>query len=400
MANPYIKIQVSCSHNEVINASNGASMDGHNYGGPFNLELPLNGERIIRFTLDDIKNAGEASGIFSTNKIPKLSVFYKLVNHKVFNILGPHVIGIENEDDPDSSYEFTEINYKGLYCNANANNSDTLASCDYSAPDGVKVVKNLNINSSVGKWAVVNCASPNLRKFYGNIEVHGGGQVKLFQGTPIQVAAGDFIVSGVQKFKLCTFDADVGNTSGAWFNVLDLRNVDTSNCTQIGVLNNYHTPCTLIIGNFSNESLVYHRNGLPGDEYNSALAMMFAGAPKTGRVLVCTTITPPILKNCAFDSNDNALDTHDNLFDWVKKGKFHVIYVPKGSIDAYCNNTYIVGGVRGNTGWSYFSQYNSEYASRGEHGLFVEYDPTKLYLPKKEGGQNGKTLWLYRKQNR
>ena len=118
-------------------------------------------------------------------------------------------------------------------------------------------------------------------------------------------------------------------------------------------------------------------------------------APKRGRVLVLTTETPPNFKNCKF-SDGVAQDEYSSVYDWIAKGNFERIMVPEAYTDNYINNTYIENGTKGKTGWSRYGPYGVEY---GGKDIIRTYNPEFQYLPKKEGGENGRTVWLYRKAN-
>ena len=98
------------------------------------------------------------------------------------------------------------------------------------------------------------------------------------------------------------------------------------------------------IGNFSNASMTSKTN---------------AFGNISDCVLICTTSTPPVLKNCAF-SNDVAQDEWSSTYDWLYKSstvpcRFSAIYVPADAVDAYKENTYIENGTVGNTGWSKYA---------------------------------------------
>lgn len=120
---------------------------------------------------------------------------------------------------------------------------------------------------------------------------------------------------------------------------LDIRGVNTAGARTF---NSAFSGCSslekLIIGNFSNARM----------EITSS---MFNGV--SGCTLICTTDTPPVLKNCTFN-NGNPVDVHGATYDWVS-GHFSEIYVPDSALETYKTNTYIEGGTVGNTGWSYYS---------------------------------------------
>ena len=128
---------------------------------------------------------------------------------------------------------------------------------------------------------------------------------------------------------------------------LDIRGIDTRNSARLDGFAQYATTLkTFIIGYFSNGAIT--------DISKQASVLLDV----TDCVLICTTSTPPVLKNCTFtDGNPN--DEHSADWDWldyvdsgVTKCRFSAIYVPSDAVTAYKSNVYVTGGVEGNTGWS------------------------------------------------
>lgn len=242
-----------------------------------------------------------------------------------------------------------------------------------------KVIKNLNVSST---GVVGN--SKELREFYGDIIINGnGGAAKLFfTDCHLNKAYGELIINNVKTLWLCCGQND-GTIEYSGFNVIDLRNVDFSECTSLSLLNFLKGPCTIILGNCSN------------DKIGALSASFMNNAPASGRIVVLTTLVPPILKNCSF-SDGVPVDAHANTYDWVAKGKIEKIFVPQSALDDYRNNVYVTeensgtAGTIGRTGWSY-------YGPNGYKNIIYPYDPETEYLVKYEGDNNhGRKMWLYR----
>lgn len=330
-----------------------------------------------RFTFDSIPALAH-----ELKNTVKESTVRNAIENRLFYTMSPvnFSLPIDDEEPDILDHRFTTIDYGGLYCASYsyASNDILCSAGGRSIKYGAEIVKNLNVSKD--KNGAIYGGSPNLKEFYGNITMGiedsspGTGKISLFdKQCKIQKVAGDFKVKNIRSFSLCT--GDEVTPRGAWFNVIDIRDVDTSSCTTINLLNNYPSPCTIILGNFSNENVTNY------DQF------FMANAPSRGRILVMTTPEPPKLKNCAF-SGTTPKDAYSSKFDWVAKGKIELIRVPKDYLDAYKNNTYIENGTVGTTGWSRYKD------------IIFPYDPEKEFLPKKEGGENGRTVWIYRKRNR
>ena len=126
--------------------------------------------------------------------------------------------------------------------------------------------------------------------------------------------------------------------------VADISGWTTTNVKNFNqVFMNCRALKKLTIGNFSNASMTSKTN---------AFTNVF------DCVLICTTSTPPVLKNCAF-SNDVAQDEWASTYDWLSTSAgvchFSAIYVPADAVDTYKTNTYIENGTVGNTGWSKYA---------------------------------------------
>lgn len=340
---------------------------------------------------------------------------------------GITMASVINEDNPITSYFLTptkiEVEYyedeNGNIINTltgeiNFNNMTVLGS---SADIGdARVVKNLNFRYSGGiKFPSTTNSSKRsyhngmyLRRFKGNINITGGA-VTLFRSVPIIEAIGELNLTNITSLELLSghsnssvdgvkystdnydtldeFIADRKNIpaqSKVWFNTVDIRHVDTSNCTAINIMSHYKGDCTFILGNFSNESL---SNGISNLNH-----------PNKGRFVVMTTAIPPKLKNCYINDdgtyNGNAYETdvingirtsgYNN--DWIRVYGIEKIFVPTEYIDTYKNNVFVTNGTVGKSGWSVWKD------------IMVTYNPETEYLEKKEGDdENGSTIWLYRK---
>lgn len=332
---------------------------------------------LFNITFDKLKEYARSKGVDNT-------VLNKAFNNKAFYKISP--VGFNapiDDEDPDiMDDKFTTIDYGGLRCfNPNAS-SDTLCSAGVRVDaDGAKVVRNLNISTALDGITKLTGGGVQLREFYGDIDFDGKDKsdsiISLFErSVNIQKAGGLLRVRNTKAFQLVYKEG--GSTAGTWFNVLDLRHVDTSSCTNIILLNHYTTPCTIILGNFSMQNV-------------TSITDIMSDAPKRGRRVVLTTETPPVLKNCTFSSG-LAQDKYSNKLDWVAKGNIEVIYVPFKYYKNYNENVYAPGGTLGNTGWSYYGSYGKN--------IIKTYNPDTQFLEKKEGGENGRTIWLYRAPNR
>lgn len=337
-----------------------------------------------RLTLEDIKNIGDLSE----------ADYNTLLENKCFSILPSYINSSANDpDNPELlTNRLTTIDYNGLYSKQSNTRYDYLFGGGLRNPEnstdiekekyGVNVIKNLNIDRGQ-----LYGGTSALREYYGNIKIDGskmGGAlvnraVSLFTNSPyFKKAVGEFKAENMNIFSLCIGVG--GGAMGAWYNVIDIRNVDTSTCASIALLNYISTPCTLILGNFSNENIT-----------EDSAYLLMSEAPDKGRIVVLTTPTPPKLKNCRYDSSLGTY-RHSTIYDWVEKGKVNIIYVPKGYRDNYDNDVFIEGSAVGENGWSYYGKYGKN--------IIVEYDPSKQFLPKKEGGENGRTVWIYRASNK
>jgi len=142
---------------------------------------------------------------------------------------------------------------------------------------------------------------------------------------------------------------------------LDIRKFDTSHVTSFSGMfaDAYDSGAEplgpqlekLIIGNFTNKDATTIGTGFL--------------KRTTDAVLICTTTTPPVLKNCVFD-NDVAQDEYSPDLDWLAyteevesvptvKCHFSAIYVPTDAVNTYKNNVYVENGTVGNTGWSHYA---------------------------------------------
>lgn len=124
---------------------------------------------------------------------------------------------------------------------------------------------------------------------------------------------------------------------------LDISGFDTSQITSENTAASYlfknggSALKKLTIGNLSNEKCQLHQG--------------FTNV--TGCTLICTTSTPPKLRNCAF-VNGVAQDEYASTYDWIA-GHFTAIYVPHDAVGTYRNNVYVENGTVGNTGWSKYA---------------------------------------------
>lgn len=350
----------------------------------FTIDLPDN--KIITISDDQLKEYAAAKLREGGTKLYNnyIDIVQNAIDSKTFYKLSPKNINtpIDPDEPEELSDKYTTIDYNNIVCTYKYASGDSLCSAGLTSENfGAKVVKNLNINRTGG--GTFAGGSPELREYYGDINIRGNGSntVTIFgeKTKYIQKAVGELNLSGMKSFTLCVGVG--GTTRGHWFNRLDLRNVDTSTCTTISILKYCVTPCTIIIGNLSNE--------------NGTVSM--DSAPTSGRRIVCTTLEPPILRNCKVVNGQNT-DVYKS--DWIKQGNIEIIYVPRDALDTYDNNVYVTGGQVGITGWSHYGSKGPFKSESRPNGLFEPYNPETEFLPKKEGGENGKTVWLYRAPNR
>lgn len=356
----------------IFTTYNAGGEDLNNINSRFTISIP-DDAKILRYNFAQLR----ALAIANNPNINKTKLDEAISKRQFFKISPVNFnvpIDVEEPDILDN--RLTTIDYNGVKCSC-SDSKDIFCSADETdSLYGAEIVKNIVIRKTAGK--MTTGGSANLKEFYGDIIVNGG-HVSLFKHPcKIQKAVGTLELTNVTSFNLCTANS-VGESGHAmWFNVIDIRNVDTSSCTSMEILNNVNTPCTIIVGNFSNENMSYND-------------LFMRNAPRRGRVLVLTTEVPPVLKNCSF-KNGVPQNAHSNTYDWVAKGKFERILVPEAYEEAYQNNVYTNGTV-GNTGWSYYGKH-------GGKDIIRTYNPARQYLVKKEGGENGRPIWIYRKSNR
>lgn len=344
----------------------------------FQIDIPDDAESLT-LTMDRIRELALANNP-EIGKYPvALTKLDNAIRDKTFYKISPIRFNVPvDPEEPDIlDHRLSVIDYGGITCTAD-DSSDKLCSAENNGSlYGAEIVKNINIEGNIR-----NGGSVHLKEFYGNINIQGSGTstCSLFRyPCVIQKAVGEFNVKGISSLSLCTGDNNTTKYGmAAWYNVIDIRNVDTTDCKTIALLNYINTPCTLIVGNFSNENLTIDN-------------LFMIAAPDRGRVLVLTTPEPPKFKNCKF-SNGAPQNEYSSSQDWVAKGKFERILVPEPYKDVYFNNTYVENGTIGKTGWSY-------YGPSGKN-IMRTYNPEYQYLPKKEGGENGQTIWIYRQSNR
>lgn len=351
----------------------------------------------VSISYDDILKMAKAQMSSSTYK-----AMAKYFATRCFSRIAVINLNQPSEDTPEELEEkYTEIDYGGMYCiNPNSSWDGLCSASKKTDATGAKIVRNLHIQEVTATengttytitptkaWG----GSKSLREYYGDI-ILTSGKVNLFTGDlPIQRCTGDFIISGVSAFSLCCSTNLKGARTAGWYNTIDIRNVDTSNCRELHILDNYKSSCTVIFGNFSTENW-----GTKYDDNTDTNAWLFMyNAPSKGRIAVMTTLTPPILKNCKCDNygkpiyynSDGTVNTSNNGtlkyasdLDWIKKGKFERIMVPNSAVNAYKTNTY--RGQAG-TGWSVYAD------------KIYGYNPDNKYTVKTEG-ENGKPMWIYR----
>lgn len=372
------------------------------------LYTPLNiVQGINLYTKEDIIRAAEAEhvegGKFPPTNVQKpLAAYNSMINTPTFlyAIAGDLTdLNIEEIDYSKLSIVVYRVANNVVGCIHNAKYVK-LGECNY---------KNLQLFSR------------ELRKFEGDIIIDGGsgtGVVKLFQDSPIQQAIGQLVIKGVKEIDIChgsysvkeyediahtkevVDEGDIaegeetlpesvpmkvpsGGLPKLWFNVMDLRNVDTSSCTKFNLLSNTPSECIFILGNFSNENLT-----------TIDTTLFMSSAPSTGRIVVMTKNTPPTFKNC------NNAGKHTSNYDWIERGKIEKILVPEDAYDNYNEHLHVTSAVDalGNTipcnfgenGWSYYGSYGKN--------IIETYDPSKQFKVKRVGDKsNGKPIWLYRK---
>lgn len=144
------------------------------------------------------------------------------------------------------------------------------------------------------------------------------------------------------KADMSGFDVQTTGTHGTTFltatsvlEELDIRGLDTSTTKKLQITGSQNLE-KLVIGNLDNSN------------FSTTIGLGCSDA-----VLICTTNTPPNLKNCAF-SDGVAQDEYSSTYDWVA-GHFSAIYVPTDAVTAYKENVYVENGAVGNTGWSVYT---------------------------------------------
>ena len=181
--------------------------------------LILSRSDIIKYAKENNPDVDEAALITALNT----NTFYKIspVN---FNV------PIDEEDTDILDHRLTTIDYNNMTSMSNSGSVDGLFSAiKRSSYYGAEIVKNLNIKGS----HTISGGAPNLKEFYGDINAYNCS-VTLFTCTAdpetpsmIQKAVGDLVLTNITSLSLCTGLSTVHRGVAGWFNVLDIRNVDS-----------------------------------------------------------------------------------------------------------------------------------------------------------------------------
>lgn len=230
--------------------------------------------------------------------------------------------------DTENKEYLTKIDFGGFKISAGW---DTFA----SYPNVTEIDRMVINKSSWSNGMLYSMSKLERIKLSGNFS--GTSYQKLLKSCP------KLLVADLSDYNVTVTDGTSGILE--WFSgctslkEANIRNVDTSQCKSFQSI---FQPCSslkkLTIGNFSNGAV-------------TAVTNMFGSV--SGCTLICTTTTPPVLKNCAF-SDGVAQDEYSSTYDWVA-GHFSAIYVPSDAVQAYKTNTYVENGTVGNTGWSKYA---------------------------------------------
>lgn len=230
--------------------------------------------------------------------------------------------------DTENKTYLTKIDFGGFKISAGW---DTFA----SYPNVTEIDRMIINKSSWSNGMLYRMSKLERIKLSGNFS--GTSYQKLLKSCP------KLLVADLSDYHVTIGDGTSGILE--WFSLcgalkeVDIRNVDTTQCKSFQSI---FQPCTslkkLTIGNFSNGAVTNVTN-------------MFGSV--SGCTLICTTTTPPVLKNCAF-SDGVAQDEYSSTYDWVA---WHIsaIYVPSDAVQAYKTNTYVENGTVGVTGWSKYA---------------------------------------------
>lgn len=309
-----------------------------------NIVLPIENKR---YTIDEIKAIALEQG-------------HDLSNYDFSKFLAVFTTGTTNDTVIDSiNLGGITVNYKGVY-----------SSFDSACVRLLKTKKIKGVNIDAANAVVIHL--PEVEEWKGDIVCRGDYLKFMYADTLLKTAEGRLEAPNIKSINLLSM---AGTAKYGAFNVLDIRNIDTSNLTSGFILNNCRNDCTLIVGNFTNKSLT------------SLSAGMFSFAHQTDpyREIVMTTAVPPIFKNCAF-VDGVAIPEYSSTVDWIAKGRFRKILVPEANYEDYINNIYVGDPVDdvGKTGWSYYGPHGVAY---GGKDIIETYDPEIEYVPQKK--------WLY-----
>ena len=309
------------------------------------------------YTKEELLSAAETakSGRTAINQATAISLAKEAVNTGIFASI------VDNNTDANNTLD--SVNFGGMTVTYSRNlDSDRFPLLLNNAKKikGIDIIVPANLHINM----------PNLESFEGNIIANGTAGVKFNIGnSKLRYAKGNLILSDVTHFE---FICDTLKPESQGFNVLDLRNVVTTNCTYVKLLNNFDDECVIIFGQF---------------DTGNVTEFYFQNAATSGRYAVMTTETPPIIRNCNIVDGQE-LDEHSDRYDWITLGKFERIYVPQEYMQTYINNTYIDGGTIGKTGWSYYGPSGLEY---GGKNIIESYNPELEYVAREE--------WIYTATN-
>lgn len=221
-----------------------------------------------------------------------------------------------------------------------------------------KTIKGLVINVSAGTFA------PQI--YATQIEISGtftGTTLKMFDYPAVNCVLQKLDLSGlVVNNTVTSVTLPSSEANNYTFTTLDMRNFNTTNATSIIFGRKMFSLNKIIIGQyFSNEKCTTLASQYGDSRFHN-----------TNKTIVCTSETPPVLKNAVATTVDGeTVYTHSSM-DWIY-GMTSQILVPPGCADTYKNNVYIPDvdgepvyitdskGVTTKTGWAKYASIIQEY---------------------------------------
>lgn len=352
--NPIKKMIWHTGNREFIDAI-GAEIDGYKNG----LNIKSSASGTITFTKSGITNSfslpiQEGDNNFGFSEIAAAAKEANSGNNTADSYDGKSFTTITKS----SELSALEVDFGGMIYNGGNFPAYYHATNDPEAGRYFKTIKGLVINVSLGTFA------PQI--YATQIAISGtftGTTLNMFNYPNSAFVLQKLDLSGlVVNNTVTSVTLALSEANNYTFTTLDIRNFNTTNATTISFGRKMFSLSKIIIGQyFSNEKCTKLANQYGNSSYHN-----------TSKTIVCTSETPPVLKNAVATTVDGeTVYTHSSM-DWIY-GMTSRILVPPGCADTYKNNVYIPDvdgepvyitdskGVTTKTGWAKYASIIQEY---------------------------------------